>query len=57
MGEGPACAKTLWQDGSGIELKGSDIRLEKQKEADDTAHAAQLRRLDFIPRDLEVIKV
>lgn len=33
------------------------MRLEKQKEAGDTAHVAELRRLDFIPRDLEVIKV
>lgn len=30
------------------------MRLEKQKEADDTAHVAELRRLDF---NLEVIKV
>lgn len=57
MGEGLARAKTLWQDGAGIELKGSDMSLEKKQEADDTAPAAELRRLDFIPRDLEVIKV
>lgn len=41
LGEGLAHAKTLWQDGAGIEFKGSDskreceMRLERQKEADD----------------------
>lgn len=56
MGEELARAKTLWQDGAGTELKGSDVSLEKQ-EAGVTAHAAELRRLDFIPRDSDVIKV
>lgn len=56
MGEALARAKAMWQDGAGTELEGDDLSLEKQ-EADVTAHAAELRRLDFIPRDLEVIKV
>lgn len=50
-------AKALWQDGAGREFRGDEMELEKQEEAADTAHAAELRRLDFIPRDLEVIKV
>lgn len=57
MGEGLAHAKALWQDGAGIAFKDSEMILEKQKEAGDTARVAELRGLDFIPRDLEVIRV
>lgn len=42
---------------AGVEFRGSEMRLEEQKEAGDIAHVAELRRLDFIPGDLEVIKV
>lgn len=57
MGEGLAHAKALCQDGAGIAFRGSEMKLEKQKEAGDTARAAELRRSDFIPGDLEVIRV
>lgn len=49
--------QVLWRDGAGVEFRGSEMRLEKQKEAGDTAQVAELRSLDFIPRDLGVIKV
>lgn len=57
MGEGLAHAKALCQDGAGIAFRGSEMMLEKQKEAGDTARVAELRSLDFIPGDLEVIRV
>lgn len=57
MGEGLAHAKALCQDGAEIAFRGSEMMLEKQEEADDTACVAELRSLDFIPGDLEVISV
>lgn len=57
MGEGLAHAKALWQDGAEIAFRGSEMMLEKQEEAGDTACVAELRSLDFIPGDLEVISV